>query len=63
MKNVIVIILTALLFSLVLMVPLAVIWALNTLFSLGIAYTFWTWLAVVLLNLTWFYKPTLKKGN
>lgn len=27
--------------------PLASIWALNTLFSLNIAYTFWTWLAMV----------------
>ncbi len=31
------------------LVPLAVIWALNTLFSLGIAYTVWTWLAVIVL--------------
>lgn len=29
--------------------PLAVIWALNTLFSLNIPFTFWTWLAVVIL--------------
>lgn len=27
--------------------PLMSIWALNTLFSLNIAYTFWTWLAMV----------------
>jgi hypothetical protein len=27
--------------------PLAIIWCLNTLFSLGIAYTFWTWLAAL----------------
>ena len=33
--------------------PFAIIWALNTLFGLGIAYTFWTWLAVGVLNLTW----------
>lgn len=32
--------------------PLAVIWALNTLFALGIPYTFWTWLAVLVLNAT-----------
>ena len=32
--------------------PLAVIWALNTLFALGIPYTFWTWLAVLVLNTT-----------
>lgn len=27
--------------------PLAFIWCLNTLFSLGITYTFWTWLAAL----------------
>lgn len=32
--------------------PFAIIWALNTLFATGIAYTFWTWLAVLVLNLT-----------
>lgn len=26
--------------------PLISIWSLNTLFGLGIAYTFWTWLAM-----------------
>lgn len=30
--------------------PLATIWALNTLFALGIAYNFWTWLAVIVLG-------------
>ena len=30
--------------------PLAVIWSLNTLFGLAIAYSFWTWLAVVVLG-------------
>jgi len=31
--------------------PIITIWSLNTLFNLGIAYTFWTWLAtLVLLN-------------
>lgn len=29
--------------------PLIIIWALNTLFGLGIAYTFWTWLAALIL--------------
>ena len=29
--------------------PLFVLWALNTLFGFGIEYTFWTWLAVVIL--------------
>lgn len=29
--------------------PLAVIWALNTLFGLGIVYNIWSWLAVLVL--------------
>ena len=29
--------------------PLAVLWALNTLFALGLAYTFVNWLAVIVL--------------
>lgn len=33
--------------ALVALGPLAFIWALNTLFGLGIAYNFWTWLAVI----------------
>jgi len=32
--------------------PFFVIWALNTLFGLGIGYTFWSWLAVLVLNVT-----------
>jgi hypothetical protein len=31
--------------------PLAVIWSLNTLFALGIAYTWKTWLSVIILSL------------
>ena len=35
--------------------PLVIIWALNTLFiTLSIPYSFWTWLAVVVLNLSTF---------
>ncbi len=30
--------------------PLAAIWAVNTLFGFTIAYTFWNWLAVVVLT-------------
>ena len=42
-------------------VPFGIIWALNTLFPvLAIPYTFWTWLAVIILNVTWLYKPTPK---
>jgi len=32
-------------------VPLITIWALNSLFSLGIGYTFWNWLAMFVLLL------------
>ncbi len=42
--------------------PLAIIWSLNTLFPvLSIPYAFYSWLAVVVMNLTWMYKPTIKK--
>lgn len=42
--------------------PLAIIWALNTLFPvLSIPYNFWSWLAMVVLNLTWFSKSKLEK--
>jgi hypothetical protein len=34
----------------IVVVPLALIWALNTLFALGIAYTMKTWLAMLLLS-------------
>ena len=36
---------------LVLIGPLISIWALNTVFGLGIAYTFWTWLAMAWIGL------------
>lgn len=39
--------------------PLAAIWAVNTLFGLGIAYTFWNWLAVVVLT-AFFGKSTVR---
>ena len=35
--------------ALVLFWPFALIWAVNTLFGLGIAYTFWTWLAAFIM--------------
>lgn len=42
--------------------PFAVIFALNTLFPLlAIQSNFWTWLAVVILNTTYFIRPTYKK--
>ena len=37
--------------ALVAIVPLALIWALNTLFGLGIPYNLWTWLAAAFLLL------------
>jgi hypothetical protein len=39
--------------------PLAAIWAVNTLFGFGIAYTFWNWLAVVVLT-AFFGKSTVR---
>ena len=40
--------------ALIVLMPLAIIWALNTLFPvLAINYGFFQWLAVVVLNLTW----------
>lgn len=38
----------------IIFIPLATIWALNTLFQLGIAYTTQTWLAVVVLQMVTF---------
>ena len=43
----------------VLLWPLAAIWALNTLFAMGIAYTFWNWLAMVVL-VAFFGKSTVR---
>jgi len=39
-----------LLLTIIVFAPLVTIWALNTLFGLGIAYTFWTWAAAVWLQ-------------
>jgi hypothetical protein len=49
---------TALLLS-----PFATIWALNTLFALGIQYNVWTWLAMLYLTIVIFCKVSAKKGN
>lgn len=39
--------------------PIATIWALNTLFpALAIPYTFWTWLAMLVLSTGLFYKSS-----
>lgn len=32
--------------------PFALIWAVNLLFAFGIEYTFWTWLAVLILTIS-----------
>lgn len=42
----------------VLLWPLATIWALNTLFGLTIGYTFWNWLATWIL--VWTFQGALK---
>lgn len=44
---------------LIVFVPFLVIWSLNTLFSLGIGYTIWTWIAVVIL--VFIINPTVKR--
>ena len=50
--------------ALLALAPLAIIWALNTLFPiLAINYGFFQWLAVVVLNLTWLSKYDVKTGN
>lgn len=36
--------------ALLILCPLGAIWSLNTLFHFGIPYTFWSWLAVVVLT-------------
>jgi hypothetical protein len=46
-------------FALVLLWPLAAIWAVNTLFGFAIAYTFWNWLAVIVL-VAFFGKSSLR---
>lgn len=51
------IVVIVLLLGLIALGPLAIMWALNTLFPLlAIPYNFWTWLAVVVLNITWLSK-------
>lgn len=42
--------------------PLAILWSLNTLFPvLAIPYNFYTWLATVVMNVTWMGQVYLKK--
>ncbi len=48
--NVVLVSLFILIIGLIIIGPLLSIWALNTLFNLGIAYNFYTWLAALLLG-------------
>jgi hypothetical protein len=41
--------------------PLVIVWAMNTLFGLGIAYTFWNWLAALVLLLAIKARVTTEK--
>jgi hypothetical protein len=50
--------LAVLIIGLVIAIPLIQIWALNTLFNLGIQYTVWTWLAAAVLTGTTFGRFT-----
>ena len=48
----------------IMLAPFAIIWSLNTLFvALAIPYTFWSWLAVIVLNGTWMSKLVFTKNN
>lgn len=47
MENFAIVAVILLIIALIIVGPLVSIWTLNTLFSLNIAYTFWTWLAMV----------------
>lgn len=48
-KATLVVLLGLVLTGIALLFPLAIIWALNTLFQLGLNYSFWNWLAIVVL--------------
>jgi maltodextrin utilization protein YvdJ len=43
-------------------VPIAILWALNTLFSLHLEYNLANYFAIVVLNLTWFKSPQRVKS-
>ncbi len=54
----------ALIIAIVIFGPLAIIWSLNTLFPVvAIPYTFWNWLAVVILNATWMGAKVINKKD
>ena len=41
--------------------PILIIWSLNTLFGMGIPFTIWTWLSVVILGSVLKTKVTINK--
>ena len=41
--------------------PILIIWSLNTLFGMGIPFTIWTWLSVVILGSVFKAKITINK--
>lgn len=57
-KGILIIVFCALLIALV---PLAQIFALNTLFTLSIPYVFKSWIAMLVVNVTFFYRPVVQK--
>lgn len=52
MKNFYAILYIVLIALVIALVPFSTIFAINTLFSTSIAYTFWTWMSVIILNIT-----------
>lgn len=55
--------LIALIIAILVFAPLATIWSVNTLFSLGIEYTFKTWLATVWIQMVTFGNVTTAINN
>jgi len=54
--GVVFVLLVAAFVAVAIVIPLVVIWALNTLFGLGIGYTLWNWLAMLILLLMFWVK-------
>lgn len=52
MKNTTAIMFVLTAIAIIVLAPFLLIWALNTLFALGIEYTIWTWLASLVLTST-----------
>jgi hypothetical protein len=57
-----IVLLLVLIVALVIAGPLLVIWSINTLFGLGIAYTIWTWLAAFILSAAISPNVNVKRG-